>query len=151
MESNQRMTIEAEGYESVSRIIKGGVLHNVRMSTVRSKLAASTSAPELLRPSQAVAPAIMSAESPPKLSGRGKRWSDWYRVGVGKAPHGYTLQRVEFWLSGDRSCGSGAECRKAAESDRDVVWEFRLQGHEGQGVPGQTYSVAHIRVLYRAK
>ena len=103
----------------------------------------------LIPPSQAVAPAILTADSGPKLSGAGKNWSQWYRVGAGKAPSGYTLQHVDFWLSGDRSCGSGAECREIVKNDEQALWEFRLKGHKG--APPKTSSVGHIRVLYRPK
>src|SRR5437588_7816481 len=105
-------------------------------------MSASGEKDELMPPSPAVAPAIASADSEPKLSGTGAHWSPWYRLGIGKAPGGYTLYRVEFWLSGDRSCGDGAECRKVAESDREVLWEFCLQGHKEEGAPTRTYSVA---------
>ena len=69
---------------------------------------------KLLPPSQAVAPAIASAHSGSKPSGAGKRWSNWYRLGVGQAPSGYTVQKTEFWLSGDHVCGASAECREIA-------------------------------------
>lgn len=103
---------------------------------------------QLMPPSQGVAPAIVTADSGRKVSGTGNQWSRWYRVGVGKGPTGYTLYRVEFWLSGDRSCGAGAECREVVKNDRQVLWEFRLQGHEEPGAPPKNYSVAHMRVLY---
>lgn len=104
---------------------------------------------DLMPPSQDVAPAILIADSGPKLSGVGKQWSPWYRLEVGKAPKGYTLHRVEFWVDGGRSCGEGAECREILKSDQQIVWEFRLQGHDETGAHSQTYSVAHMRVLYR--
>ena len=56
---------------------------------------------EGLPPSQSVAPAIVSADSKPIRSRGGNRWSPWYRLGIGKAPAGYVLQRVEFWITGD--------------------------------------------------
>jgi len=104
---------------------------------------------KLQPPSQAIAPAIASADSGLKPSGVGRRWSKWYRLGVGKAPRGYTVQKTEFWLSGDHDCGALAECREAAKSDQRVVWEFRLQGHDETGTPRRAYSEAHIRVTYR--
>ena len=106
---------------------------------------------KLLPPSQAVAPAIASAHSGPKPSGAGKRWSNWYHLGVGKAPNGYTVQKTEFWLSGDHVCGASAECREIARDDRQVIWEFRLQGHDHTGVARRTYSEGHIRVFYNAR
>jgi len=105
----------------------------------------------LLPPSQAVAPAIASADSGLKPSGADKRWSKWYRLGVGRAPRGYTVQKTEFWLSGDHACGASAACREIARDDQQVVWEFRLQGHDQTGTPGRTHSEGHIRVHYRAQ
>jgi len=104
---------------------------------------------KLRPPSQAVAPAIASAHSGPKPGGAGKRWSNWYRLGVGKAPSGYTVQKTEFWLSGDHVCGASAECREIARDDRQVLWEFRLRGHTGTA--RRTYSEGHIRVFYNAR
>ena len=98
-----------------------------------------------------VAPAIASADSGLKPSGAGKGWSKWYRLGVRKAPSGYTVQKTEFWLSGDHVCGASAECREIARDDQQVLWEFRLQGHHETGSSGRTYSEGHIRVLYRAQ
>jgi len=104
---------------------------------------------KLLPPSQAVAPAIASADSGLKPGGAGKRWSKWYRLGMGKAPSGYTVQKTEFWLTGDHACGASAECREIAKDDRQVLWEFRLQGHDKTGAQRRTYSEGHIRVTYR--
>lgn len=94
---------------------------------------------------------MLNAESEQKLSGNGRDWSCWYRLELGKAPSGYRFQHAEFWLSGDRSCGTGAQCRELIQNDKQVIWEYRLQGHTEDGAPRQTYSVAHIRVLYRSE
>jgi hypothetical protein len=103
----------------------------------------------VIPPSQSVAPAILTADLGPKRSGAGKNWSQWYRLRAGKAPGGYTLQNVEFWLTGDRACGAGAECRVVGENDAQVLWEFRLRGREETHATPQGTSVAHIRVFYR--
>jgi hypothetical protein len=95
---------------------------------------------------QDIAPAFQLADSGIKTAGAGENWSEWYRLGVGRAPNGYTVSKVEFWLTGDRACGQGAECRELVRSDRQVVWEFRLRGddtHSGGHAEG------HIRVTYR--
>ena len=148
--SKQRLIAEADGYESRSLKVQSGNLSDIRLPPSSSvQLTALPGEPYLMPPSQAVAPAIMTAESGPKVSGSGKDWSRWYRLGVDKAPGGYRFQHAEFWLSGDRSCGNGAQCREVIENNKQVVWEFRLQGHNEYGAPRQTYSVAHIRVLYR--
>ncbi len=99
---------------------------------------------KLLPASQAVAPAIASADSGLKPGGVGQRWSKWYRLGVGKAPSGYTFQKTEFWLSGDHACG-----QEAVRNDQQVLWEFRLQGRGKTAASGRAYSEAHIRVTYR--
>ena len=75
---------------------------------------------KLLPPSQAVAPAIASADSGLKRSGAGKRWSSWYRLGVGKAPSGYTVQKTAFWLSVTTS----AVLRQNAEKLRKVTSKY---------------------------
>jgi hypothetical protein len=104
--------------------------------------------PNVAPPSQSVAPAIITADSGVKTSGTGKSWSDWYQLGTGKAPQGYTVNKVEFWLTGDRSCGEFAECREVQRSDQQVVWEFRLRGDETRGAPKIAFSEGHIRVTY---
>lgn len=109
----------------------------------------STTKHGLMPPSQSVAPAILTANSGPKRSGSGNNWSPWYRLRAGKAPGGYTLQNVEFWLTGDRTCDAGAECREVERNDDQVLWEFRLKGRVETGAPAKYDSVAHIRVLYR--
>jgi hypothetical protein len=107
--------------------------------------------PALLPPSQSVAPAIVTADSGVKPSGTGNNWSKWYCLGVGKAPEGYTVQRAEFWLSGDRTCGVSAECREISRNDHKVEWEFRLKGNVEHGVPEVVLSEGHIRVFYRLR
>ncbi len=107
--------------------------------------------PDLVPPSQSVAPAIITADSGVKSSGAGKNWSDWYQLGSGKAPRGYryTVSQAEFWLTGDRTCGEFAECRRVQRSDEQVLWEFRLKGNETKGVPRVAFAEGHIRVTYR--
>jgi len=94
---------------------------------------------------QDVAPAFALADSGPKPSGLAEQWSKWYRLGVGGAPKGYTVFNVDFWLTGDRTCGDKAECRQLIKSIKHVVWEFRLRGDGTQPV----FSEGHIRVSYR--
>ena len=156
-EKAQGIKIEREGYGAVSLLVKGCNLQDIRLEPISSissspiELTASDKTSRLMPPSQAVAPAIVTADSGPKMSGEGKNWSGWYRLGVGKAPGGYTVQRVEFWLSGDRTCGFSAECRELTRNDQQVLWEFRLQGHDEIGAPAKTASVAHIRAIYRVQ
>ena len=127
------------------------------------RVAAST-LPNEIHPSMANRPAAkqeMSAiartlrstvtSSGQKLSGRGKDWSPWYEVRVGAAPNGYTIQSVDFWLTGDRTCGAWAECKEVVKNDSKVIWSFRLQGHDEWGAPPQAYSEGHLRVIFVSK
>jgi len=148
--------IEARGYRTVSLAPMTGALGDVQL--IRESAGGSppayvsgTNASPLLPISQAVAPAIMTADSGPRASGRGSSWSPWYRVGVTRAPAGYAVSRVEFWLSGDGACGHSAECRQFGSNDEQVLWEFRLHGHNEIGAPSRTYSVAHLRVIFRPR
>jgi hypothetical protein len=54
----------------------------------------------------AVPPKVVEVSSGPKASGIGKEWSEWYQVRIGAAPAGYTIEKVDFWLSGDRACNA---------------------------------------------
>lgn len=151
-----RVEIEAPGYRTVSLAPMTGALGDVQL--IRESADGSTpsfvngtNASPLMPISQAVAPAIMTADSGPRPSGRGSRWSPWYRIGVTRAPAGYAVSRVEFWLSGDGACGRSAECRQLGSNDEQVMWEFRLHGHKEIGAPSQTFSVAHIRVIFRPR
>ena len=94
---------------------------------------------------------IAEASSGPKLSGSGKDWSEWYQVRIGAAPAGYSVEKTEFWLSGDRTCGAWAECKELAKDETQVTWEFRLQGHDEWGAPPQASSEGHLRVYYKRK
>ncbi|MFL6306294.1 MAG: hypothetical protein ACJ72H_22410 [Candidatus Sulfotelmatobacter sp.] len=148
--------IDAEGYSTVSLVPTIGALLNVQLApqsadTSTRANVSRKNAFALMPPSQAVAPAIMTADSSPKQSGAGSSWSSWYRLGISKAPAGYTVSRVEFWLSGDGACGGSAECRQLASSDEQVLWEFRLHGHDETGAPSRTLSVAHLRVIFRPR
>ena len=153
---DQQIEIQCDGYQEISVPAKDGKLQDLRLSplpldrNVRQP-SGSRNVNLWLPPAPSVAPAIVTADSGAKVSGTGRSWSDWYRLGVGRAPRGYTVQRAEFWLSGDRACGASAECREVTRNDEQVLWEFRLRGHDEEGVPPTTYSVAHIRVLYRAQ
>lgn len=148
--------IQAEGYGTVSLMPSTSALHDVRLASEsadessRAPLNPDKAFP-LMPASQAVAPAIMTADSGPKQSGAGSNWSPWYRLGLNKAPAGYAVSGVEFWLSGDGSCGRSAECRQLSSSDEQVLWEFRLRGHNEIGAPSQTFSIGHIRVILRPR
>jgi hypothetical protein len=151
---NHGIEIEHEGYQVRTVISNGGTSNNIRLQPIMSapskRIALAT--PDAIRPltfpSQAVAPAIVTADSPTELIGRGRGWSRWYRVGIGPAPSGYKLQRVEFWLSGDGACGFSAECHEVARTNQQVLWQFRIHGHMEAGAPARTSSAAHLRAVY---
>jgi LysM repeat protein len=63
-------------------------------------------------------------------SGEGKQYSGWYVLRSDPPPPGYYLADSAFTLTGDRTCGSWAECREIARSPYGVTWEFRMQGHD---------------------
>ena len=92
---------------------------------------------------------VVEVSSGQKISGNGKAWSNWYQLSVGPAPAGFAVEKSEFWLTGDRSCGAWAECKESKRGASGVMWEFRLQGHDEWGAPRQTYSEGHLRVTYR--
>jgi hypothetical protein len=94
---------------------------------------------------------VAETSSGPKLSGSGKDWSEWYQVKIGAAPAGYSVEKTEFWLSGDRTCGAWAECKELTKDETQVVWQFRLQGHDEWGAPRQANSEGHLRVFYKLK
>jgi hypothetical protein len=64
---------------------------------------------------------IAEASSGPKLSGSRKDWSEWYQVKIGVAPAGYSVEKTEFWLSGDRTCGVWAECKELTRDETQVT------------------------------
>jgi hypothetical protein len=151
-----RVEIEAPGYRTVSLAPETGALGNVQLTRKSADgstpaFVSGTNASPLMPISQAVAPAIMTADSGPRGSGSGSSWSPWYRIGVTRAPAGYAVSRAEFWLSGDGACGRSAECRQLGSNDEQVLWEFRLHGHNEIGAPSRTFSVAHIRVIFRPR
>jgi hypothetical protein len=146
----QHMEIEHEGYRTVYMRAKPGALGDIMLELFAPGASPTGSSSELMPASQSIAPAIITADSGPKISGIGHAWSCWYSLGVGRAPAGYTVQKVEFWLTGDRGCGAWAECHELVRNDAKVTWEFRLQGHDEIGAPGASVSTAHIRVIYRS-
>ena len=151
---SDQIEIEHEGYKTAHLSPQFGALSVVRMEPQetmpmnRTSLSASVAA-ELIAPSQSVAPAIMTADSEPEPSGEGNNWSRWYGLRLGRAPEAYTVQNVDFWLTGDRACGSSAQCREVERSDHQILWQFRLRGHDESGAPPRTNSTAHIRAIYR--
>jgi hypothetical protein len=136
--------------QSVGRVRFPVILFSLRL-VLALGVQLNSQEPRLVPPSQSVAPAIVTADSGVKFSGAGRNWSDWYQLGTGKAPLGYTVIKTEFWLTGDRKCGELAECREVQRNDQQVLWEFRLRGNDTGGVAKIATSQAHIRVIYRAR
>jgi hypothetical protein len=94
---------------------------------------------------------MVEVSSGPKPSGIGKDWSEWYQVRIGAAPAGYTIEKVDFWLSGDRACNAWAECKELSKDDAQTLWQFRLQGHDEWGAPRQANSEGHLRATYKPR
>jgi hypothetical protein len=90
---------------------------------------------------------VLEESSGSQLSGVGDKWSSWHSVTVGAAPKGYTIDKVEFWLTGDRQCNDGAECKEASKDDSGVTELFRLRGHSELTSPAQ--SEGHLKVTYK--
>lgn len=156
-QKNSQIEVGQEGYQTLRLSPRTDDLNHLKMdpqrttTTRRTSLANSDAGIPILPASQSVAPAIMTVDSAPKQSGSGKTWSRWYRLGLGKAPVDYSLQKVEFWLTGDGACGLTAQCHEIRRSDQQILWKFRLQGHAETGAPQRTVSTAHLRVVYRAR
>ena len=89
---------------------------------------------------------VVEESSGPQLSGMGDAWSSWYSVDLGPAPSGYTLNKAEFWLTGDRKCNLGAECKVASENDSGVTGIFRLKGRARS--TSALRSEGHLKVTY---
>jgi len=65
-----------------------------------------------------------------KVSGPSSQWSDWYELCSDPLPAGYEIIMEDFDLSGDRTCGSWAECYKSKSGPDKVCYSFRMQGHD---------------------
>jgi hypothetical protein len=94
---------------------------------------------------------VVEVSSGPNPSGVGKDWIEWYQVKIGAAPAGYTIEKVDFWLSGDRACNAWAECKELSKDDTQVMRQFRLQGHDEWGAPRLANSEGHLRATYKPK
>jgi hypothetical protein len=90
---------------------------------------------------------VVEESSGSRLSGIGETWSPWYSVDVGRAVKGYTLDKARFWLTGDRQCNKGAECKEASKNDSGVTELFRLKGRAGS--PSPLPSEGHLQVTYK--
>lgn len=82
-------------------------------------------------------------------SGRGSNFSNWYRVCSSPPPPGYKVASAEFKLSGDRQCNAWSECRQVVQTDDQVCWEFRLQGHDEWFPPRPAKSEGLLTVTFK--
>ena len=160
------LRIDHEKYEPYKRIVPSDIsnqLGDINLTLIAEIVAAPMRPPSASWPPPPVSgnprpytldedsTKIAEVSSGPKLSGSGKDWSEWYQVKIGAAPAGYSVEKTEFWLSGDRTCGAWAECRELTKDEMQVIWEFRLQGHDEWGAPPQASSEGHLRVYYKRK
>ena len=86
-----------------------------------------------------------------KPSGPGASFSQPYRLCSDPLPPGKKIVSKEFFLEGDRSCGSWAECRAVTDTPDLVCFEFRLQGHNEAFIQsaGVKFSEGVLRVSYK--
>jgi hypothetical protein len=85
--------------------------------------------------------------SPPKASGEGRGYSEWYLLQSDPAPSGYFLSDSQFKLEGSGSCGTNAQCLEGERTRSTSSWLFRIQG-QGAGSPGGA-NVAVLTTKYR--
>lgn len=85
--------------------------------------------------------------SPPKSSGPGRQYSEWYVLESDPAPTGFQLADAQFKLEGSGGCGETAQCLEGERTPQQSTWLFRIQG------PGQDQSpttrVAVLTTTYR--
>ena len=62
-------------------------------------------------------------------SGEGSEYSEWYLLESDPPLEGYEIVSHRFYLAGDRNCGEYAECEPVEQTPEDVVYRFRMQGH----------------------
>lgn len=139
-----RIRVDAEGYDHFDRILSvesGNKLEDIRLQPIAKPIDVAQPPPQCGQVEQG---------SGPQISGVGKGWSGWYQVRVGPSPARCTVDKVEFWLTGDRQCNAWSECQELTRDDSGIAYQFRLQGHQ-ERFPGQAYSEGHLRVIYKPK
>jgi hypothetical protein len=85
--------------------------------------------------------------SPPKASGEGRNYSEWYVLESEPAPPGYAVADSQFKLEGPGSCGATAQCLEGERTPVSSTWLFRIQG-QGESGPGGA-NVAVLTTKYR--
>jgi hypothetical protein len=63
------------------------------------------------------------------FSGDGASYGAAYEICSAPPSPGYVVQSTEFKLLGDRACNSWSTCEKTIQTDKQVCYTFRLQGH----------------------
>ena len=89
--------------------------------------------------------------SGPQPSGIGSNFSPWYELRSPPPKPGYELdpKTVQFSLSGDRRCNEWSECQIKQASANEVIFLFRLQGHNEWFPPRPAFSEGVLRVEFR--
>jgi hypothetical protein len=91
----------------------------------------------------------------PYPSGEANNPGKWYELCNSPEPEGWTIEKSEFILTGDRTCGSWAECNKTTDTPTKVCYQFRMQGHSEQvgGLfnrnTGVQYSSGNLKVTWK--
>jgi hypothetical protein len=96
---------------------------------------------------QGKGPIVRQFSSGPKLSGSGAAFSREYELRSDQPPPGYRIGKIDYSLSGDRSCGNWSTCRVTEEAGV-AVFRFSMQGHNEWPPPGQAMSEGHLIVTY---
>jgi hypothetical protein len=86
--------------------------------------------------------------SGPRLSGSGANFSDWYTLCSEGIPRTARIVSASFALSGDRRCGSWANCKESERSENHVCYQFQMQGHNEWPGAGQASSEGILTVEY---
>jgi len=85
--------------------------------------------------------------SPPRVSGHGHEYSEWYLLKSDPAPAGYAISDSDLKLEGPVSCGATAQCLEGERTPLTSTWLFRIQG-PGAGNASSS-SVAVLTTKYR--
>lgn len=82
-------------------------------------------------PAESTTTTVFEKRSGSRPSGPGKSFSQPYELCSDPLPDpAMTIVSSDFFLLGDRSCGSWATCEPSVKEPTRVCWKFTLQGHD---------------------